>query len=181
MHALLIDDVQLVGDLVELEAPLVEDVARLLIVLRHLGRFGRRTMVEVPHELPVACELQDAVLIGFAADPHEPFRIDDDRLQLDRPLRMKSGAAPCVDDVSLLVGFDELRSTDAAERGEGFPSAVSSMGRADRPRLRNQTWSMWSTKIPTTCCMLHLFGSGLGQNGSTRYLRCAVVVHHLSS
>ena len=34
---------------------------------------------------------------------------------------------------------------------------------------------MWSTKIPTICCMLHLFGSGLGQNGSTRVLWCAVL------
>ena len=81
-------------------------------------------MVEIPHELPVARELQDAVLIGFAADPHEPFRIDDHGLQLDRPLRVISGAAPCVDDVALLVGFDELRSTHAAERGRGPPAEV---------------------------------------------------------
>src|SRR5688500_16240870 len=28
--------------------------------------------------------------------------------------------------------------------------------------------------MPTTCCMLHRFGSGLGQNGSTRY--CGALV-----
>src|SRR5215813_12572804 len=43
------------------------------------------------------------------------------------------------------------------------------MGIAATPRLRNQTWSIWSTQMPTTCCMLHWLGSGLGQNGSTRY------------
>src|SRR5205814_4099073 len=48
-------------------------------------------------------------------------------------------------------------------------SATSSMGIAATPRLRNQTWSIWSTQMPTTCCMLHLLGSGLGQNGSPRY------------
>ena len=28
-------------------------------------------------------------------------------------------------------------------------------------------WSMWSTRMPVTCCMLQRFGSGFGQNGST--------------
>src|SRR6185369_9833251 len=71
--AFLVDDVQLVGDFVELEAPLVDDVARLLIVLGHSGGSGWRTMIEIPYELAVPRELQDAVFIGFAADPDEPF------------------------------------------------------------------------------------------------------------
>jgi hypothetical protein len=41
-------------------------------------------MVEVPHQLAVARELQDAVLVGFAADPDEALRIGDHGLQPDR-------------------------------------------------------------------------------------------------
>ena len=35
-------------------------------------------------------------------------------------------------------------------------------------RLMNQMWSMLSTLMPVTCCMLQRFFSGFGQNGSTR-------------
>ena len=180
MHALLIDDVQLVGHLVELEAPLVEDVARLLIVLRHLGRLGRRTMVEIPHELPVARELQDAVLIGFAADPHEPFRIDDHGLQLDRPLRVKAGAAPCADDVALLVGFDELGSTHAAERGRGVPFGRQLDGEGGSTAVEEPDVIHVVDKNPHDLLHAPLVRQRLGPERVDAVLRCAVVVHCLS-
>src|SRR2546422_395213 len=43
-----------------------------------------------------------------------------------------------------------------------------SSGFAAAARFRNQTWSLLgSIPMPVTCCMPHLFGSHLGQNGST--------------
>jgi hypothetical protein len=113
-HALLLNDVQLIGDLVELEAPLVAQEVRLLVVLRHHPRLRRRTMVEVPHELAVAGELQDAVLRRGAGDPDEPFRVGDHRLHRRRPPRVVAGAAPRVDDVALLIELDHLRGARAA-------------------------------------------------------------------
>src|SRR5262249_9734184 len=87
-HALLVYDVVIVGHLVELEAALIDEIARLLIVLRQLGLFRRRTMIEVPYQFAVAGELQDAVLIAFAGDPDEALRIDNHRLQRAGPLRV---------------------------------------------------------------------------------------------
>src|SRR3989442_15570022 len=57
-----VDDVDLAGVLVEVEAALGrEDVGLLIVFLERRRAFGR-PVVEVPHELPVLRELEDAVL-----------------------------------------------------------------------------------------------------------------------
>ena len=63
-------------------------------------------------------------------------------------------------------------------RGGLSPPPISSPSAAWL-RLMNQMWSMLSTLIPVTCCMLQRFGSGFGQNGSTLNLRRPALVHGL--
>src|SRR5688572_13578921 len=52
----------------------------------------------------------------------------------------------------------------------GLVDAPFSSGRMPVERLNTHTWSFRSTASVGTCCMIHLFGSGFGQNGSTRYI-----------
>ena len=61
-HTFLLNDVKLVGDFVELKAAFVDEETRLLVVLGHHPGFDGRSMLEIPHQLAVAGELQDAVL-----------------------------------------------------------------------------------------------------------------------
>src|SRR5688500_4063731 len=51
----------------------------------------------------------------------------------------------------------------------GLVDAPFSSGLIWRERLNTHTWSFRSTASVGTCCMIHLFGSGFGQNGSTLY------------
>ena len=119
--------------------------------------------------LAVARVLDDAVLRVGPADPDEPFGVGNHRLQPGRPrgvpVTAPRTAARCLP--------DPARSARDRERsracGAGLPSPPISSCSGALPRFRNQTWSMESTLIPVTCCMLHRLGSGFGQNGSTRY------------
>src|SRR4029079_14382254 len=45
-----------------------------------------------------------------------------------------------------------------------------SSGLAAAARFRNQIWSSGEILMPVTCCMLHRFGRGFGQKGSTLYI-----------
>src|SRR4029079_11525447 len=45
-----------------------------------------------------------------------------------------------------------------------------SSGLAAAARFRNHTWSSGEILMPVTCCILHRFGNGFGQNGSTLYI-----------
>jgi len=49
----------------------------------------------------------------------------------------------------------------------GFVAAPFSSGLMSRGRLNTQMWSSLSVTITGTPCMSHLFGKGLGQEGST--------------
>src|SRR5262245_49795150 len=71
-------------------------------------------MVEVPYELSLACELEDAVLRPRPSYPHESFRVGNHGLKRRRPLRDEARAAPCMDDVAFLVELDQLGSSHAA-------------------------------------------------------------------
>ena len=48
------------------------------------------------------------------ADPHESFRVGNHGLERRGPLRDEARAAPCMDDVALLVELDQLGPSHAA-------------------------------------------------------------------
>src|SRR5258708_24577263 len=52
----------------------------------------------------------------------------------------------------------------------GVVAAPDSSGLISRGRLKTQMWSSLSVTITGTPRMSHLFGSGLGQVGSTSYI-----------
>lgn len=91
--ALLVDYVDLVGDLVELKAPHVHDRVDVLVVLGRLGRpvvgicaKSWRPATEVPDKLAVARELQDTVLRRLARNISS--KIDFEQSRQDRSSRM---------------------------------------------------------------------------------------------
>jgi hypothetical protein len=113
-HATLVDDVDLVGRFVELEASLAHERVGILVVLFEVLVVRRRAMAEVPHQLAVLRVLLDAVLRPGARDPDEPLRVDDDGLQRRGPLLGLALFTPGVDDVAFLIELDQFRALDAA-------------------------------------------------------------------
>ena len=112
-HALPVDDVDLARHFIDLKAPLRHQDVRLLIVLGQLHAL-RRAVPEIPHELPVAREFEDAVLRRGAADPDESLTVSNHRLQCRGPERVVARTAPGVNHVAVLVQLDDLGSAHAA-------------------------------------------------------------------
>jgi len=74
-------------------------------------------MIEIPQQLAVMGELQDAVLVALAADPDEALAIHNHRLQRRWPFRIRRPrSAPGLHNIPLLIGLDQLGPAYAAER-----------------------------------------------------------------
>ena len=113
-HALPIDQVNFTRVLVEIEAALGYEHIGLRVVFLQRRPIFRRAMAEVPQELPVGREFEDAVLRRRSGDPDVSFAVHEDGLQRRRPLRNISRAAPGVDHIALGIEFDGLGTAHAA-------------------------------------------------------------------
>src|SRR6185503_17120945 len=111
-----VGDEDLARVLVELErSDTRREYRRLLVVLLDLvGRNLWPAVAEVPEELPVARELDNAVAGCCARQIDVLVTVDCDRLQSPGPTGVVARASPRVDDVALLVELQDFRSKDAA-------------------------------------------------------------------
>src|SRR4029077_11669328 len=82
-----IDQVDFTRILVEIEAPLGDQPIGLGVVFLDLSHFFWRPMAEIPKQLPIGREFENAVLRGRSGDPDVSFAVDENGLQCGRPLR----------------------------------------------------------------------------------------------
>ena len=89
-----------------------------------------------------------------------------DRKDSDREVWIKGGRIAAVKPAGTFRRTKASTTRFYDARG-GIVAAPVSSGRISCERFKNQMWSSLVTYKSTTCCMLHLFGSGPGQKGST--------------
>ena len=112
--ALGVDDVDLLGVLVEIEEKYaVGEYVRLLIILlrrrQRLARRGARSAVaELPEKLAVARKFHDGIAARAAGQPHVSFAVHAESLQPSRPAGNVIWPSPSPENGAIGIEFDDF-------------------------------------------------------------------------
>ena len=123
-------DVDLARILVEIECPDAgrEDVGLLIVHLYLVARDLWSAVAEVPEELALARELDDAVAGHGPRDVDVLVAVHTDRLKPTRPTWMVIRASPSVDDVPFGIEVHDHRTDHAAVRPRRSPARAHFIG-----------------------------------------------------